>query len=296
MEEVTINNTLRLEHADKEDSGVYVCTAESTAVPANQTTELNIRTRSKIISQAVQEVFVADREVTFDCLYQVDPALLGGLHVTCFKDGEDLHVIQAPEPPPVIGESHSTIPVLESPCASYDPAIDPRLYMLANSSLRICGVTESDIGEYYCAINTDFEQIITSNTSYLYIPNTLIIWIIIIVIIIVFLLLIIILALCVYRRRNRGKGFYGMNLEEGGNTSKSDIYYTTEGDEESTNDEKDDKDTEVAKKHGNIPVITPNIIEHLAKVNKSDDQNDSLLEDDFKTESWSNINITEEPV
>ena len=74
-----------------------------------------------------------------------------------------------------------------------------------------------------------------------------------------------------------------MNLEEGGNTDKSDIYYTTEGDENSTAAE--DESNEVTKEQGNIPAITPTIIEHFDNINLSDGQKDFLLDEDFEQAS-----------
>jgi len=71
-----------------------------------------------------------------------------------------------------------------------------------------------------------------------------------------------------------------MNLEEGGDTDKSDIYYTTEGDENSKEAEEDEIN-EVTKEQGNTPGITPNIIEHFDNINLSDGQNDFLLDEDF---------------
>jgi len=75
-----------------------------------------------------------------------------------------------------------------------------------------------------------------------------------------------------------------MNLEEGGNTDKSDIYYTTEGDENSIAPEEDESN-EVTKEQANIAAITPTIIEHLANTNKSDGQKDFLLDEDFEQAS-----------
>jgi len=73
-----------------------------------------------------------------------------------------------------------------------------------------------------------------------------------------------------------------MNLEEGGNTDKSDIYYTTEGDENSITAEEDESN-EVTEEQGNIPAIT--IIEHFVNINLSDGQKDFLLDEDFEQAS-----------
>merc|ERR1712013_567351 len=269
------DNTLKIRNAEKEDTGIYTCTAENSEGSDNLTTQLNIRSRSTIISQAKQEEFVEGSEVTFDCEYEVDNGLLGGLTVSWFKDGEYLDIIQAPELAPVLGESLITRPDPVSPCVTYKPGEDPRLYMLSNSSLRICSLSQSDIGKYYCVINTDLDQSVTSQPSYLYSATSPLLWIIISIIIGILLPLTIISLVCIYRRREGGKGFYGMNLEEGGNTDKSDIYYTTEGDENST----------AAEEQGNIPAITSNIIGHFDNISLSDGQKDFLLDEDFERAS-----------
>jgi len=278
------DNTLKIRNAEKEDTGIYTCTAENSEGSDNLTTQLNIRSRSTIISQAKQEEFVEGSEVTFDCEYEVDSGLLGGLTVSWFKDGEYLDIIQAPELAPVLGESLITRPDPVSPCETYKPGEDPRLYMLSNSSLRICSLSQSDIGKYYCVINTDLDQSVTSQPSYLYSATSLPLWIIIIIIIGILLPLTIIFLVCIYRRKKGGKGFYGMNLEEGGNTDKSDIYYTTEGDENSIAAEEDESN-EVTKEQGNTPAITPTIIEHFDNINLSDGQKDLLLDEDFEQAS-----------
>merc|ERR1712013_663229 len=268
------DNTLKIRNAEKEDTGIYTCTAENSEGSDNLTTQLNIRRRSTIISQAKQEEFVEGSEVTFDCEYEVDSGLLGGLTVSWFKDGEYLDIIQAPELAPVLGESLITRPDPVSPCLTYKPGEDPRLYMLANSSLRICSLSQSDIGKYYCVINTDLDQSVTSQPSYLYSATSPLLWIIISIIIGILLPLTIIFLVCIY----------SMNLEEGGNTDKSDIYYTTEGDENSIEAE-EDKSNEVTKEQGNTPGINPIIIEHFDNINLSDGQNYFLLDEDFEEAS-----------
>jgi len=75
-----------------------------------------------------------------------------------------------------------------------------------------------------------------------------------------------------------------MNLEEGGNTDKSDIYYTTEGDENSIAGEEDESN-EATKEQGNIPAIIPTIIEHFDNISLSDGQKDFLLDEDFEQAS-----------
>ena len=54
---------------------------------------LSIRSKSQIVTTGAEVEFVEGREVTLDCQYQVDSALLGGLHVSWFKDGVNLDIM-----------------------------------------------------------------------------------------------------------------------------------------------------------------------------------------------------------
>jgi len=282
MEKVTIeeDNTLKITNAEKEDSGSYVCRAENSEGSDILTTQLNVRSSSKIISKAVHAEFVKDSEVTFDCEYQVDSALLGGLHVDWFKDGVNLDIIT--EPPPVIGESLFHIAEAVSPCASYDPETDPRLYLLTNSSLRICSLNQSDIGQYLCRIATDLETSVTSQTSSVFRVTYFPWWILILSTILLILIILLVCLVCYCKRRKTGKGYYGMDLEDGGNHNKSDIYYTTE-DAESIMNEMDDTSKDVEKNQDRTPIFMPKTIQHL---DNSGGSVGSLLEDDFMDQGF----------
>jgi hypothetical protein len=267
------DNTLKIRSAEKGDSGLYVCKAENSEGGDSIATQLNIRSRSTIVSKAVEVEFVKDSEVTVDCEYQVDPALLGGLHIHWFKDGVNLEVTQAPELPPVIGESALQVEEEISPCTTYDPELEPRLYMLTNSSLRICSLNQSDIGEYYCTISTDLETSLTSQVSSVYILTNFPWWILLLALLLLLLVILLLCLCCYWRSRKRGKGYYGMDLEDGGTHNKSDIYYTT-ADAESIMNEMDDTN----KEEGKTPIFTPKTIQQLEV---SEGSVGSLLDDDF---------------
>ena len=281
MERVLIeeDNTLKIIETNQADSGVYVCKADNSEGSASQASEVNIRSKSEIISPARQVEFLADSEVTLPCDYKVDSALLGGLEVAWYKDGENIEVIQAPEPPPVIGESSLTVPESASPCADYE---GPGLYMLANSALTICSLREEDIGEYYCGITTDLEQSVTSQVSSVYMVTIFPWWIIIIILTILIILIILICVVCYCMRKKKGKGYYGMDLEDGGKHNKSDIYYTTE-DAESIMNEMDDTNKDGQKEQGRTPIFTPKGVQRL---DKSGGSIGSLLDDDFMDQGF----------
>ena len=87
---------------------------------------------------------------------------------------------------------------------------------------------------------------------------------------------------CYCRRRKTGKGSYGMDLEDGGNHNKSDIYYTT-GDAESIMNEMDDTSKNTEKNQERTPIFTPKTAKHLEK---SAGSVGSLLEDDFMDQGF----------
>ena len=84
-----------------------------------------------------------------------------------------------------------------------------------------------------------------------------------------------------------GKGYYGMDLEDGGRHNKSDIYYTTE-DAESIMNEMDDTLKDEQKGQEKTPIFTQmhKTIQHSAKENKSTGSIGSLLEDDFMDQGY----------
>ena len=83
-----------------------------------------------------------------------------------------------------------------------------------------------------------------------------------------------------------GKGYYGMDFEDGGRHNKSDIYYTTE-DAESIMNEMDDTLKDEQKGQEKTPIFTQmqKTIQHSAE-NKSAGSVGSLLEDDFMDQGF----------
>lgn len=281
MEKVDINEdkTILIRNARKEHSGKYICKAENSEGTDSLTVELNVRQHSVIVSSPLHRQFVKESQVTFDCQVKVDSALLGSLHIGWFKDDVNLNVIQAPEPPAVIGETSLRIAEAVSPCDSHDDEQDTRHYMLTNSSLRICSLNQSDVGEYYCQVTTDLEQSLSSQTSSVFLVTPFPWWILILVLLL--LLLLVLLACLVWccKRRKVGKGYYGMDIEDEGRHNKSDIYYTTE-DAESIMNEMDNTSIDWQQGQAKTPIFTPKTIRHLARVDKSIGSIGSLLDED----------------
>merc|ERR1711936_995717 len=279
MDKVYIDesNALSIKDVQKDDDGDYVCKVENSEGVDSVRVKLNVRNNTLIVSEIKHVQFEKGSEVTFDCEVDVDDALLGGLNIQWFKDDVNLDLIQPPEPS-VLGETSLLVAEDISPCDSSETD-EPRLYMLTNSSLRICSMNMSDIGEYYCQISTDLEQSLQSqiNTVFLvtYFP-----WWIVAVVLLLFLLLVLLSCLvCYCRSRKVGKGYYGMDVEDIGRHNKSDIYYTTE-DNESVMNEMDDTVISAQNKEGKRPIFTPKTIHKLARVDKSIGSIGSLLDDD----------------
>ena len=241
--------------------------------------ELRVRDKTVIVSRAEHIRFEEDSQATFDCHVEVDTTLLGGLHIDWFKDGVNMDLIQALEPPPLIGETSLQIDYADSPCESYDALQDPGLYMLTNSSLRICSLKLSDVGEYFCQVTTDLETSLISQTSSVFLVTHFPWWILILILTFLLLLVLLCCLFCWCKSRKEGKGYYGMDIEDGGMHNKSDIYYTTQ-DAESIMNEMDNSTLDRQKDQVKTPIFTPKTIRHLARVDKSVGSVGSLLEDD----------------
>ena len=150
--------------------------------------------------------------------------------------------------------------------------------MVTNSSLLICGLGPEDVGSYHCEVSTSLGEVVRSEPSSVYLTAPFPWWILIIALsVLIFLILICVVCYC--KRRRTGKGYYGMDIEDGinGAHNKSDIYYTTE-DNESIMDEMDQSMLE--RQNGKTPIFTPKTIRRLARVDKSIGSIGSLLDDD----------------
>ena len=77
-----------------------------------------------------------------------------------------------------------------------------------------------------------------------------------------------------------GKGYYGMDIEDGGKHNKSDIYYTTEDAESIMNEMDNTFINDCQYTQAKTPIFTPKTIRHLARVDKSIGSIGSLLDDD----------------
>ena len=167
--------------------------------------------------------------------------------------------------------------VEEDPCARVSGSHN--VYLLTNSSLLICGLGPEDVGSYHCEVNTSLGEVVRSQPSSVYLTAPFPWWVVIIALgVLIFILLLCLICYC--KRRRTGKGYYGMDIEDGINGAvhnKSDIYYTTE-DNESIMDEMDQSMLE--KQNGKTPIFTPKTIRRLARVDKSIGSIGSLLDDD----------------
>ena len=238
--------------------------------------EVMVSERTKVLSlpRDVDLKTQNGQDVFFPCEVSVD----SDYTVTWYKD---LMKLDAYRTQPNVARSETerqrdNIKFAEEPAGVCDDT-EHRLYLLLNDTLVVCGLTEEDLGSYHCEVTIDLEESIKSQSHSVYI-GTNFPWWIILVIIIALLILIVFLALaCYWRRKKLGKGYYGMDVEDGGVRNKSDIYYTTE-DNESIMDEMDQSMLE--KQNGKTPIFTPKTIRRLARVDKSIGSIGSLLDDD----------------
>ena len=165
----------------------------------------------------------------------------------------------------------------ESPC-DVSSSEGTRIFMLSNSSLRICALNQSDVGQYHCKLSTDLEKAISGEINSIFLVSTFPWWILIVIILVLLLLFLLVCVCCIYRKRKTGKGYYGMDVEDGGKHNKSDIYYTTEDAESIMNEMDNTYDSQYAQ--AKTPIFTPKTIRHLARVDKSIGSIGSLLDDD----------------
>jgi len=216
--------------------------------------------------------------VVFPCDVNIDQFLEfdDGYTVTWYKDEVKLDPPHQPLPLEYITETEIVEEQVDG-CEVTAEGDGVHMYLMNNHSLVLCSVVHADVGYYHCEVNTSLENTISSSYSSVYIAEPFPWWIIIVIIGII-LFFILICIVCWFRRRKQGKGYYGMDVEDGmGKHNKSDIYYTTE-DNESIMDEIDQSMLE--KQNGKTPIFTPKTIRRLARVDKSIGSIGSLLDDD----------------
>ena len=247
--------------------------------------QVSVSSRTSIVSEAVYVDLSAGitdgASAVFPCEVATDQSLGTDYEVTWFKDGAELRPRLAMETLAMVSEDEvaeeagsSNQQLCEQ---SADGAAD-HVQLLTNNSLLLCHISQADVGSYHCEVNTSLGESVISAYSSVYTHQPFPWWIIIIVIsVLVFILLLCIICYC--KRRTMGKGYYGMDIEDGvaGRHNKSDIYYTTE-DNESIMDEVDQSMLE--KQNGKTPIFTPRTIRRLARVDKSIGSIGSLLDDD----------------
>ena len=240
---------------------------------------LDVSSRTSIVSAPVyielSSLPTDGSSVVFPCDVDIDQVLGSDFEVAWYKDSEALSPGLL-EPALAITEAE-VAEVAEDECAKAGG--EHHWYLLTNSSLMVCGLGPGDVGSYHCEVNTSLGEVVRSSYSSVYLTAPFPWWIILIALCLLILLLLL-CVVCYCKRRNMGKGYYGMDIEDGingGNHNKSDIYYTTE-DNESIMDEMDQSMLE--KQNGKTPIFTPKTIRRLARVDKSIGSIGSLLDDD----------------
>ena len=266
------DNTLVLGPVTTTDIGEFICKASNSEGADSIRVEVHVSPKTKVVSPPLDVNLEAQSgvDVFFPCDVSVDEIM--NYEVVWYKDEEELEVYRIPAPRIMPGETSKWTEEVEAPCEDREH----RFYLMTNNSLAVCGLQHSDLGSYHCQVSTDLEQSIRSSYSSVYISQTFPWWILIIIVS-VLLLAIILCVVCYCRRKKQGKGYYGMDVEDGAVNNRSDIYYTTE-DNESIMDEVDQSMLE--KQNGKTPIFTPRTIRRLARVDKSIGSIGSLLDDD----------------
>ena len=281
------DNTLELGPLTTEDTGEYICQATNGEGKDFITVDVVVSERTKVLSppQDVDLESQNGRNVFFPCEVSVDSNVVadGDYTVTWYKDLLELDVSQIlPQKVLIHGEfadswRFAEEEAEEEPAGVCDDAEQQRFYLLQNDTLVVCGLQQADLGSYHCEVSTELEPSIKSQYHSVYIGSNFPWWIILVIVIALLVLLVFLALACYWRRRKQGKGYYGMDLEDGGVRNKSDIYYTTE-DNESIMDEIDQ--SMLDKQNGKTPIFTPKTIRRLARVDKSIGSIGSLLDDD----------------
>ena len=272
------DNTLELGPLTTEDAGEYICQATNREGKDIIKVDVLVSARTEVVSprRHVDLESQSGLDVFFPCEVRVDSNVVDDYTVIWYKDQVALDVYEL-QPDVRISASETNIKFSEEPAGVCEDTEQHRLVLLTNDTLVVCGLQQDDIGEYHCEVSTQLEHSVKSHRHSVYIGTNFPWWIILVIILAILILIVFLALACYWRRKKLGKGYYGMDVEDGGLRNKSDIYYTTE-DNESIMDEVDQSMLE--KQNGKTPIFTPKTIRRLARVDKSIGSIGSLLDDD----------------
>ena len=263
--------TLGIKKSTPMNSGEYSCKAANKWGTDMTVTKVWIRKRTQILSQPVYVEYTAGNGVMLDCNIDVDENLKNSLNINWFKGEEMLRV-----------STVSLVPLEND--IMYDvmkeEEQETRFMIHQNNSLQILNLQEEDLGFYKCQASTELEQALRSEPSQIYLAASFPYWIIILILICLVALMVLIFCVWRLRKRNRGKGYYGVKDVEknGGKHNKSDIYYTTEDGDSIMNEQDNNPNTSTPCTR--TPIFTPKTIRHLSNMEKAVGSVGSLIEDD----------------
>jgi hypothetical protein len=256
--------------------------------------QVAVRRRTVITSNAVSYLYKEGQEVLINCEVQVDPELRKHLVVTWYHGNNELKDLPQQKVTYLQGKEGMK-PESASYLANEDDLEEEdqseekeeRRILLSNSTLKISGLKEEDIGEYRCEANLSkpglMEGPVVSSVSEIYSFTPFPWWIIVVVILVLLITVIIIVFVCKAKSLRNTKGYYDVSdIEASGKKhNKSDIYYMPDNmDGDSIMNESDNFPLTSSTPTKKTPIFTPKTIRHLNNMESTKGSVGSLLDDD----------------
>lgn len=126
----TVNGSLQIVNAERDDSGKYVCVASNTEGKSTVTVVLDVKDPTKIVYPPQDVQIISGTTAQLICQAELDKSLLGSFEVVWRKDGEEI---------PLSSEETSR-------------------YFVDDGLLQIMSVNLSDQGMYTCVARTSLDE------------------------------------------------------------------------------------------------------------------------------------------
>jgi len=177
------NGSLIIENVQEKDTGVkYVCSVQNEHGRDTASAFVDVKSKSRILSQSNDVQFQEGTDVTFNCSFEIDNSWKDTAVVEWYKDNKKINLY------------HSQTPTIN--CEYCDLAEDnseaSRIILHQNQSITIEHIKDEDVGSYSCQVQTGFGEPLVLEAGTLYAKSSWW-WIVIVVLIIIGFLL-----LCAY--------------------------------------------------------------------------------------------------